>query len=47
MGKPKSAALGEIDKSITHIRYYIDHAVEFTQEEGIKMMNGSYGRIRI
>jgi len=33
MGKPIGAALGEVDKSIGHVRYYIENSVRFTEEE--------------
>ena len=47
MGKPIGAALGEVDKSISHTKYYIENAVKFTEEENVSMMNGFRGKIKI
>jgi len=47
MGKPIAAALGEVDKSISHIQYYLDNAIMFTKEKDVKMMAGFRGTIKI
>ena len=47
MGKPIGAALGEVDKSIGHVKYYIENSIRFTKEETVQMISGSTGRIRV
>ena len=40
MGKPIGAALGEVDKSIGHVKYYMENSIKFTEEEHVRMTTG-------
>jgi succinate-semialdehyde dehydrogenase/glutarate-semialdehyde dehydrogenase len=45
MGKPISQSLSEVDKSITHIDYYIKNSTKFMQDEELKLVSGHKGLI--
>lgn len=36
MGKTIKESIGEVDKCIKHIKYYVDHTFEFIEDEPIK-----------
>ena len=39
MGKPITQAEGEIDKCISHLKYYIENAERFVQDEELDIAN--------
>ena len=39
MGKPITQAEGEIDKCISHLKYYIENAERFVQDEELDIIN--------
>lgn len=45
MGKPITQTLLEVDKSITHIDYYLNNSVRFMQDEHLKLVSGHKGLI--
>jgi len=45
MGKPLAQSVGEIDKSIAHLDYYIDNSAEFLEPEELNLRSGHHGQI--
>lgn len=45
MGKPIKQTLAEVDKSITHIDYYIANSRKFLEDEELKLKSGYNGLI--
>ena len=39
MGKPIAQSEGEIDKCISHLKYYIENAERFVQDEELDIIN--------
>ena len=47
MGKPITQARGEVDKSILHLKYYMEHGSDFLKDESVSMMSGHRGLIKV
>jgi len=45
MGKPILQTMLEVDKSITHIDYYIKNSFKFMKDEELKLASGNPGLI--
>ena len=45
MGKPIAQSVGEIDKSIAHLDYYIENSAHFLEPEPLDLKSGHTGQI--